>query len=177
MLRMGAIPMPPPRNTAGRVMSLCSVKDPLGRLTMNFVPRAADFSAVLKAVFRMRIAIMTGLLSRGELASEKVLELSLSPSMCGRAKTKSACCPARNPKLAPFVSNQKAIVSLAILCRSTRVISYSAMGRPRSAFCEGPHRRRRHFNYIDQIDRALFRPCFDTTVAEGHKPATRIQKR
>src|SRR5580704_3291532 len=177
MLRMGAIPMPPARNTAGRVMSLCSVKDPLGRLTMNFVPRAADFSAVLKAVFRMRIAIMIGSLSRGEPASEKVRELSLSPSMYGRAKTKSACCPARNPKLARFVSNQKAIVSLAIRCRSTKVISNSAMGRPRSEFCEGPYRRRRHFNYIDQIDDALFRSCFDTAFAKGYKPVTWIQRR
>src|SRR4029077_974156 len=115
-------------------------------------------------------------LSRGEPASEKVRELSLSPSVCGRAKTKSACCPARNPKLAPFVSNQKAIVSLAILCRSIKVISYSAMGRPRSEFYEGAYRRRRHFNYIDQIDRALFRSCFDARFAEGHKPATRIQR-
>jgi hypothetical protein len=63
MLRMAEIPMPLARNTAGRVKSLCNVNDPLGRLTMNFVPRAADFSAVLKGVFRMRIAIMTGLLS------------------------------------------------------------------------------------------------------------------
>jgi len=35
---------------------------------------------------------------------------------CGGLNTKSACCPARNAKLAPFVSNQKAVVSLAILC-------------------------------------------------------------
>src|SRR6516225_3451759 len=47
--------------------------------------------------------------------------------MRGCLNTKSACCPARNPKLAPFVSNQKAIVSRAILCRSTKVISYSGM--------------------------------------------------
>src|SRR6266849_903499 len=171
MLRIGVIPMPPARNTAGLVTSLCRVNDPLGRLTVNFVPRAAAFNAFLNAVLRMRIAIMIGSLSRGELASEKVRELSLS-----LPKTKSACCPARNPKLTPFVSNQKAIVTLEILCRSISVISYSAMSRPRSAFCEGPYGRRRHFNYIDQIDRALFRSCFDTTFAEGHKSATRIQR-
>jgi len=37
-------------------------------------------------------------------------------------KTKSACCPARKSKLAPFASSQNATVSLAILCRSTKVI-------------------------------------------------------
>jgi hypothetical protein len=50
------------------------------------------------------------------------------------------------------------------------------MGRPRSEYCEGPYRRRRRFNYIDQIEHALFRSCFVATFAEGHKPATRIQK-
>jgi hypothetical protein len=53
---------------------------------------------------------------------EKVRELSLSLPMHGCVQTKSACCPARNSYRAPFVSNQKAIVSLAILCRSTKVI-------------------------------------------------------
>src|SRR5260370_23819438 len=96
--------------------------------------------------------------------------------MHGRMNIKSACCPARNQKLAPFVSSQKAIVSLAILCRSTKVISYSVMGRPRSGFCEGPYGRRRHFNYIDQIDRGLFRACFDGTIAEGEKSPTWIQR-
>src|SRR4029077_1927202 len=164
MLRIGAIPMPPARNTAGRVISLCSVKDPRGRLTMNFVPKAAAFNALLKAVLRMRIAIMIGFRSRGELASEKVRELSLSLPMHGYVKTKSACCPARNPKLAPFASNQKAIVSLAILCRSTKVISYSAMGRPRSEYCEGPYGRRRHFNHIDQIEHAFIPLLFRRNI-------------
>src|SRR5580704_6388748 len=97
--------------------------------------------------------------------------------MDGCVKTKSACWPARNPKLAPFVSNQKAIVSLAILCRSTKVISYSAMGRPRSEYCEGPYGRRRHFNYIDQIEHTLFRSYFDTTFTGDHKRAIGIQRR
>src|ERR1700675_2865253 len=87
MLRIGEIPMPPARNTAGRGMSVCSVKDPRGRLTMNFVPKAAVFKALLKAVLRMRMAIMIESLSKGELAREKVRELSLS-----LPKTKSACC-------------------------------------------------------------------------------------
>src|SRR5229473_3642048 len=115
MLRIGVITMPPAIKTAGLVTSLCRVNDPLGRLTMNFVPRAAAFNALLKQVLRMRMAIMTGLLSRGEHASEKVRELSLSIPVHGCVKAKSACCPARNSKLAPFVSNQKVIVSLAIL--------------------------------------------------------------
>src|ERR1700733_9613461 len=44
---------------------------------MNFVPRAVVFNAHLKAVLRMRIAIMTESLSRGELAREKVRECHL----------------------------------------------------------------------------------------------------
>src|SRR6202521_1105281 len=158
MLRLCAIPRPPARTTAGRVISLCSVNDPLGRLTMNFVPRAAAFNADLKAVLRMRMAIMTGLLSRGELAIEKVRELSLSLPMHGCVKTKSACCPARNPKLAPFVSNQKAIVSLAILCRSTRVISYSAMEFSLGQFLLGSYSLPYASAMQTTFPKVLFRP-------------------
>src|SRR5258706_526897 len=72
MLRTGVIPIPAARNPAGLVTSLCNVNDPLGRLTLSLVPNAAAFRAVLKPVPRIRIAIMIGSLSRGELASEKV---------------------------------------------------------------------------------------------------------
>jgi tetratricopeptide (TPR) repeat protein len=41
------------------------------RATMNFAPRAAVFNALLKAVLRMRMAIMIDSLSKGELAREK----------------------------------------------------------------------------------------------------------
>src|SRR6266705_1139372 len=50
------------------------------------------------------------------------------------------------------------------------------MNRPRSEFCEGPYGRRQHFNYIDQIDHALFRAFSDATNTEGDKSATRIQR-
>src|SRR5258705_13919788 len=72
MLRTGVIPIPPARNTVGLVTSLCDVNDPVGGLTLSLVPTAAAFRAVLKPVPRIRIAIMIGSLSRGELASEKV---------------------------------------------------------------------------------------------------------
>src|ERR1700730_10882857 len=55
MLRTGVIPIPPARNTAGLVTSLCNVNDPLGRLTLNLVPNSAAFRAVLKPVSRIRI--------------------------------------------------------------------------------------------------------------------------
>jgi hypothetical protein len=53
---------------------------------------------------------------------ETVHELSFSVPVHGCARMKSACYPARNSKLVPFVSNQQAIVSLAIRWRAIKVI-------------------------------------------------------
>src|SRR5580658_1329222 len=170
MLRIGVAPMPPARSTAGRVISLCSVNDPLGRLTVNFVPRAAAFKAHLKAVLRMRVAIMTGLLSQGEVASEKVRELSHALPMHARVKAKSACCPARNSKLAPLVSNQKAIVSLAILCLSTSVISYSAMDFSFGRSLLGSYSLSCASARQTTIPKALFRPSPPQRKASVFKP-------
>jgi hypothetical protein len=38
------------------------------------------------------------------------------------------------------------------------------------------YERRLHFNYIDQIDHALFRACFSAAITEGDKSTTRIQR-
>ena len=70
--------MPPARNTAGLLVSLCSVNDPLGRLTTNFVPKAALCRQFLKIVLLIRMAIMIDFFSPGQLAKEKVLKLSFS---------------------------------------------------------------------------------------------------
>jgi hypothetical protein len=44
MKRKGVTPMPPARNTAGRVASSCSTISPLGPSIRTGVPRAADLS-------------------------------------------------------------------------------------------------------------------------------------
>ena len=56
ILLMGVIPMPPARNTAGFELSRCKVNEPIGALTLTFVPIGIARKALLNAVSRIRVA-------------------------------------------------------------------------------------------------------------------------
>jgi len=71
MLRKGAIPMPPARNTARRETLLCNVNDPIGPFSLTSAPIAKVDNARLKAVSRMRVATTISS-ADAELAIEKV---------------------------------------------------------------------------------------------------------
>src|SRR5215472_166424 len=169
MLRIGVMPIPPARNTAGRVNSLWKVNEPRGLLTLSSVPLGVAFNAVLKFVSRMRMATIIGPFSCGELARENVRSLSppWSP-LRGFRKEKSACCPGRNSYFAPSGSNQKAIVLLAISLRPTNRILYSAMRAPSLEITWSvPLRTGTGITSIDPDFRRLFRriPAFAPAFA------------
>jgi len=63
MLRIGVIPMPPVRNTAGLGDIPMQGERSSGAAHGELRAKSGCFNAFLKAVLRMRIAIMTGLLS------------------------------------------------------------------------------------------------------------------
>ena len=70
MLRKGVIPIPPETMTAGRAALLCKRRSPNGPSILTSLPNGSVLNTRLKAVLRIRVAIMS-VSSKGALAIEK----------------------------------------------------------------------------------------------------------
>src|SRR6267378_261998 len=122
MLMNGVMPMPPARNTAGRVSAPSSVNLPAGPRNCIRRPDCIDLSTRLNAVSRMRVA-MTSSFSCGALTMEKVRALPLASVSGGSISDTFIACPAVNLNPAGL-AKWNAIVPSATGSLDTSVVSY-----------------------------------------------------
>jgi hypothetical protein len=66
---------PTHQKTAGLLLSVCKLNEPMAELTLNFDPTGSALRLFLKALLRIRIATITELRSFGELTKESFLVL------------------------------------------------------------------------------------------------------
>src|SRR5258706_55672 len=125
MLAKGVMPMPPARNTAGRLSAGSRVNTPAGPRRPTRPPAGIALSTRLNAVSRMRVA-MTSSVSWGALTIEKVRALPLASVSGGSISDTFIDCPAVNLNPAGL-AKWNAIVPSATVSLLVSVVSYLGM--------------------------------------------------